>query len=135
MLSNTEYLELSCLETEEPQHCTLKNDQNQECISQNSDCHVINDSLIHSSIKNGEIDGTFQTGRHCINGSRTIVVSTSGRHEDLADKTQIRNGKTTKTSQRRKNIKRMHANLSGTKYAVGMDEKYTNMLHKKYSVL
>lgn len=129
MLSNNENLQLSCLETQEPQSCTLKNNQNQGCVSPKSDCQAFNDSLIHSSIKNGKIDGTFQTGRHCINGSRTIVVSTSRGHEDLDDKTLIRNGETKKTSQRRKNIKRMHANLSGTKYAVGMDEKCTNMLH------
>ena len=113
MLSNTEDFPL-CLETEEPQNCALKNDENQGFVSRSGDDLAFND--------NDKINGTFQNGRYSISDSKTIVVGSSRGVQNLADKTQIRNGETTKTSQKRRNVKRMHANLSGTKYAVGMDK-------------
>ena len=98
---------------------------------------ISNETLNISSNENGEIDLAFQNGNSCIKGlevtdtpsSTNVVCTTYGWSEGLGNKTQIFNGGSKKTSQRKNGIKRMHANLSGTKYAVGMHHKNILSVH------
>ena len=113
------------LETEEAQNIGSRNSVSEACISQNGQDEVYNDSL---SNENGKMDASCRNRSTCRNSldvtnisstSSTNGVSTSyGWAEGFGNKTEMCNSGSTKTSQRKKNIKRMHANLSGTKYAV-----------------
>ena len=117
---------IPCLETEEAQNIDSKNSVSEACVSQNGQGEVCNDTL---SNENGKIDASCQNRSNCVNDLDVTNISTAstngvctsyGWTEGLGKKTEMFNDGSTKTSQRKKNIKRMHANLSGTKYAVGM---------------
>ena len=127
MLANSrKSLFIPCLDTEEAQNSEAENCESEACVSQNGEREICKDTLNIPLTGNGKIDAVFQNGSRCKGvelkdtTSSTNVVCTSGWSEVLSNKTQIFNGETKKASQRRKSIKRMHANLSGTKYAVGI---------------
>ena len=89
----------------------------QHKVCQNDEKQPTNDVLNIQSTEKGKINAIFQKRELKLEdcSSNTNVVCTSAKSEKPNAET------IKKTSQRKKNIKRMHANLSGTKYVVGMN--------------
>ena len=128
MISNMNSLFIPCWETEESQSIESRNGESEACVSKNDQGEVCDGTLNISSNENRQKDAAFGNGSSYINdldvvdipSSNVVCRAYNGWSDGLDNKTQISNGGSTKTPARKKNVKRMHANLSGTKYAVGM---------------
>lgn len=117
MLSNTANLNsVPCLGIQE--EC-----ENIEMKSKDGNSHSCINDLNITSNEIDKIGAPFQNGFVCkgpvSDTSANQVTSTVSKALD--NKFEILNGGPKKSSQKRKSVQRMHANLSGTKYAVGME--------------